>query len=205
MAKVKTKKHDTFIDMTAMSDVTVLLLTFFMLTANFLPIEPVTVTPPSSVLETKVPEYDVATILVDHTGRVFLNLDKPGDKVKVLEKMGQLYGVEFTDQEKNAFAEPTTFAGVPMSQMKEYLASGSQAKLKDFIEDHHGIPADSTNNQLASWIKAAREVNRELSISVKAARETPYPLFRNVTSTLQEIKENRFNLVTNLRGMPDNF
>ena len=30
MAKVKVKKQSTFIDMTAMSDVTVLLLTFFM-------------------------------------------------------------------------------------------------------------------------------------------------------------------------------
>ena len=37
MGKTKVKKQSTFIDMTAMSDVTVLLLTFFMLTATFLP------------------------------------------------------------------------------------------------------------------------------------------------------------------------
>ena len=34
MGKVKVKKKSMFIDMTAMSDVTVLLLTFFMLTGN---------------------------------------------------------------------------------------------------------------------------------------------------------------------------
>ena len=41
MGKVKVKKKSMFIDMTAMSDVTVLLLTFFMLTGNFIKKEPV--------------------------------------------------------------------------------------------------------------------------------------------------------------------
>ncbi len=47
MGRVKIAKKSTFIDMTAMSDVTVLLLTFFMLTSTFLSKEPATViTPP---------------------------------------------------------------------------------------------------------------------------------------------------------------
>ena len=40
MGRVKTEKKKPFIDMTAMSDVTVLLLTFFMLTSTFLNKEP---------------------------------------------------------------------------------------------------------------------------------------------------------------------
>ena len=36
MGRVKIARKSTFIDMTAMSDVTVLLLTFFMLTSTFL-------------------------------------------------------------------------------------------------------------------------------------------------------------------------
>ena len=40
----KIKKKSTFIDMTAMSDVTVLLLTFFMLTSTFIQKEPVSYT-----------------------------------------------------------------------------------------------------------------------------------------------------------------
>ena len=51
MGKVKIKRKSTLIDMTAMSDVTVLLLTFFMLTSTFLAKEPVTVITPSSVQE----------------------------------------------------------------------------------------------------------------------------------------------------------
>ena len=46
MGRAKIKKKSTFIDMTAMSDVTVLLLTFFMLTSTFVKKEPVQVTTP---------------------------------------------------------------------------------------------------------------------------------------------------------------
>ena len=64
MGKVKIKKKSTFIDMTAMSDVTVLLLTFFMLTSTFLQKEPTIVYTPSSVSEEKVPSSNLVTVLV---------------------------------------------------------------------------------------------------------------------------------------------
>jgi len=199
MSKVKTKKHDTFIDMTAMSDVTVLLLTFFMLTANFIPIEPVQVISPASVSEVKVPEYDVMTLLIDPTGKVYLNIDRTENKRDVLLKMGELYNVSFTTKEINNFIMPTTFAGVPMARMKEYLVSDD---MSNFVKQF-GIPNDSANNQLANWIKVAKDVNENLNIAIKADQNTPYPLVKNVMSTLQDIKENRFSLLTNLRPMPE--
>ena len=48
MPRVKIKRKSTRIDMTAMSDVTVLLLTFFMLTSTFVQKEPVRVNTPDS-------------------------------------------------------------------------------------------------------------------------------------------------------------
>lgn len=56
MSRAKIQKKSMFIDMTAMSDVTVLLLTFFMLTASFVKKEPVQVVTPASVSEIKIPE-----------------------------------------------------------------------------------------------------------------------------------------------------
>ena len=56
MGRAQIKKKSTFIDMTAMSDVTVLLLTFFMLTSTFVKKEPVQVTTPASVSEIKIPK-----------------------------------------------------------------------------------------------------------------------------------------------------
>ena len=72
MGRAKIKKKSTFIDMTAMSDVTVLLLTFFMLTSTFVKKEPVQVTTPASVSEIKIPETNVLQILVDPSGKVFM-------------------------------------------------------------------------------------------------------------------------------------
>ena len=73
MGKVKIKKKSTLIDMTAMSDVTVLLLTFFMLTSTFLAKEPTTVHTPTSVSVEAVPAKDLVTVLVsseDKTGKL---------------------------------------------------------------------------------------------------------------------------------------
>ena len=101
MAKVKVAKKETFIDMTAMSDVTVLLLTFFMLTSTFVQKEPVKVTTPGSVSEIKIPEKNVLSILVDPAGRVFMALDKPDDMEQTLVSVGEQYGVKFTPKQKS--------------------------------------------------------------------------------------------------------
>lgn len=203
MGKTKVKKQSTFIDMTAMSDVTVLLLTFFMLTATFLPKEPVQVMTPASVSEVKVPDYNSLTILIDPNGRVFMNLDRPEDKRATLQKMGEDYGLSaFSAQEMRSFVDQTHI-GVPMSKMHGFLAldlSDQDEQIKKM-----GIPTDSTNNQLAKWVQAAKLANPELSISIKADRKTPYPFVDRVMKILVDIDENRYNLITTLRGMPEGF
>jgi len=199
---VKAKKHSTFIDMTAMSDVTVLLLTFFMLTATFIPKEPVQVNSPRSVSETKVPEHNVLTILINTDGKVFLNFDENSSatKLEVLELMGQDYGITFNDKQKKAFLEQTHI-GVPIGRMSEFLnipLSGQDEEIKKF-----GVPLDSTNNQFKGWIKHARElVGDNLQIAIKADESTPYPLVEAVTKNLVKMKENRYHLLTSLRAAP---
>lgn len=211
MGKTKVKKQDTFIDMTAMSDVTVLLLTFFMLTATFLPNEPVQVQTPASVSEVKVPDYNSLTLLIDTEGRVFMNLDRDEDKRQVLAKVASEYGLpEFSKQETFNFVEQTHI-GVPLSRMRSFLADknekGMPRAASDRVEEMKklGIPTDSANNQLASWVKAAKAVNPDLQISIKADRLTPYPYVDRVMKILVDIEENRYNLVTVLRAMPENF
>lgn len=196
MAKVKVKRKSTFIDMTAMSDVTVLLLTFFMLTSTFIQKEPVTVTTPGSVSEIKIPESDILQILVDPQGKVFMTLDKQEDRVKVLKKVGEEYGITFTPEEINKFRLANSF-GVPISQMKAFLALSEDeqdATLKEL-----GIPTDSTDNQFKVWVKSAREQNRNLRIAIKADQTTPYPEIKTIMTSLQDIRENRYNLITSLK------
>ena len=196
MAKVKVKRKSTFIDMTAMSDVTVLLLTFFMLTSTFIQKEPVTVTTPGSVSEIKIPESDILQILVDPQGKVFMTLDKQEDRVEVLKKVGEEYGITFTPEEINKFRLANSF-GVPISQMKAFLALSEDeqdATLKEL-----GIPTDSTDNQFKVWVKSALEQNRNLRIAIKADQTTPYPEIKTIMTSLQDIRENRYNLITSLK------
>lgn len=81
--------------MTAMSDVTVLLLTFFMLTSTFVKKEPVQVTTPASVSEIKIPEKDILQILVNPDGKIFMSLDKQADLKATLEGWGKSMVLHF--------------------------------------------------------------------------------------------------------------
>ena len=62
--------------MTAMSDVTVPLLTFFMLDFYVREERAGTATTPPLYPEIKIPETNVLQILVDPSGKVFMSLDK---------------------------------------------------------------------------------------------------------------------------------
>jgi Biopolymer transport protein len=203
MSKVKPKKSELFIDMTAMSDVTVLLLTFFMLTATFLPKEPIQVITPPSVMEIKIPEANLLTILVKPDGLVYLNLDRNEDKLAVLRLISERYtGISFTDSQKRSFVSQPII-GVPIGELPQFLDKSMQDQ-DDYLKNS-GVPTDSLNNQLKNWIQYAREVNGDLKIAIKADQETAYPKVNNVISTLQGLKENRFHLITTLKGMPEGY
>lgn len=199
MARVKLKRQHPVIDMTAMSDVTVLLLTFFMLTSTFIQKEPVVVNTPASVSEIKIPETNVLQILVDPSGKIFLGLDKQEDRIQVLKSVGEKYGINFTKEELNKFKLINSF-GVPIKQMKSFLAL--ETKEQDNVLKNYGIPCDSTNNEFKVWISAAREQNSTLRIAIKADQKTAYPKIKGVMNSLQDLNENRYNLITSLKDVP---
>lgn len=200
MSRAKIKKKSMFIDMTAMSDVTVLLLTFFMLTGTFMKKEPVQVVTPASVSEIKIPETDILSILVEPSGKIFMSLDKQTDMAATLEAMGTEYGMTFTPQEIKKFSVFQTF-GVPMKNMKSFL--GLPGEQQDKLLKDYGIPCDSIDNQFKSWVRNAKTVNRDLRIAIKADQSTPYSIIKNVMNSLQDLKENRYNLITSLKGGDD--
>ena len=197
MPKVKVKRKSTAIDMTPMSDVMVLLLTFFMLTTTFIQKEPVQVVTPASVSDIKIPETNVLQILVDKTGKVFLSLDKQEDRMAVLQKVGEAYGVTFTDEQIQKFKLINSF-GVPIKQMPAFLDLSTEQQ--DATLRNYGVPIDSTDNQFKVWVQEARKQNgKGLIIAIKADATTPYPIIRQVMSSLQELRENRYNLITSLK------
>ena len=190
MGRVKIAKKSTFIDMTAMSDVTVLLLTFFMLTSTFLQKEPVTVVTPASVSEEKVQETNVVQVLVSPKGQVWLSMVNDTSQVwsndsmrmEVLVKAAQIYNdqrhpkvpLEFSKDQQKAFSKLSTF-GVPLVQMGEFLDLAKTqegiTKMDQWLagEDNDanhisGIPIDDgrgKENEFQIWMRAMRQTSNE--------------------------------------------
>ena len=200
MPKVKVPRKSTAQDMTAMCDVAFLLLSFFMLTSNFTQKEPVVVDTPSSISEIKIPETNIMMVLLNTEGKVFWGIDKQEDRISVLQKMGELYQIRLSEQELNEFSLINRF-GVPIQQMKQFLALPSEVRERP--ENAIGIPCDSLDNQFKNWVSISRMVNKDLRIAIKADKNTMYPDVRKVMNSLQDIKENRYNLITSLEGKPD--
>lgn len=196
MPRVKIKRKSTRIDMTAMSDVTVLLLTFFMLTSTFVQKEPVKVNTPASVSEIKIPDINILQILVNPSGKIFLSLDKQEDRMEVLQKVGEEYGIVFSPEELQKFKLISSF-GVPIQSMKQFLALSEEQQ--DKLLPDAGIPCDSTDNQFKIWIRESRIQNKELRIAIKADQTTPYPMIKGIMTSLQDLRENCYNLITSLK------
>jgi len=200
MPKVKIKRKSTAVDMTAMCDVAFLLLTFFMLTSNFIQKEPVKVNTPSSISEIKIPDRNIISIVVDAKGKVFFGADGQENRVQMLTKMGAAYNISFTPAELKEFSLVNKF-GVPIAMMKSYLALKSEER--DLPQNALGIPCDSLDNQFKSWVSVAKGVNREYRIAIKADQATTYPVIKKLMGSLQDINENRYNLLTSLKNTPD--
>ena len=75
MPNHKKARINVKIDMTPMVDVTMLLLTFFMMTTQFKPPEDVTVELPASHSEFKLPESDVMMVYLNKEGKIYLGVD----------------------------------------------------------------------------------------------------------------------------------
>lgn len=76
--------------MTPLVDVAFLLLTFFMLTTQFKPMEEVTIILPSSHSAYKLPESDVMTVNIAQDGRIFMGLDSQHLRSRLFGKENEL-------------------------------------------------------------------------------------------------------------------
>ncbi|MDY6439208.1 MAG: biopolymer transporter ExbD [Prevotella sp.] len=213
MGKVKVKKSDIWIDMTPMSDVMTLLLTFFMLTSTFVKNEPVKVVTPGSISEIKVPENGVLTILVSPEknaagkltgeGQVFMSIDNTDQLGATLDDMAGRFGVKLNGNQIKTFRLESTF-GVPMKELAGYLSMSSQNRGK--VLPTKGIPLDSIDggmSEFQQWVDAARTVNEEIKIALKADAATPYKTVKKVMNELQDMDESHYYMITNLKTAED--
>ena len=190
--------------MTAMCDVAFLLLTFFMLATKFKPDEPVVVKTPASISEIPLPDVDIMLITVDQKGRVFFSIDNQLKRRDLIQDINDYKKLNLTDREIKSFAIGSSI-GVSFSQLKSYLAADPDQQ-KQMAESSPGVPVDTTvesdNNELAAWIRSARNTNPRLRIVIKADEGAQYPEIKKVIRTLEGWKIFKFNLLTNLKAVP---
>ena len=194
--------------MTPMSDVMVLLLTFFMLTSTFVKNEPVKVVTPGSVSEIKVPEKNAMYIHVTKEGKVFLSIDNLNDLVSVANAMTERWGVSLTGAQLEALRKHPML-GTNMEQLAAYL-SLPEDKMADAIQKL-GVPTDSIDDgtgnkgksEFQQWVTEAVNTIDDIKICIKADQDTPYGVIKTVMSELQDMSQNRYFLISSLKKEED--
>jgi biopolymer transport protein ExbD len=207
MPRVKPKRSNPVIDMTAMCDVSFLLLTFFILTAKFKPQAVVAVDVPSARSTTLVENALIITVNKD--GEAYVSMKEKAIRYAMLEQMVEQYGERYpalqnlTKNQKEFFSLVDTW-GTPVEQTPQVLSmDGNQ--FKEYQEDQmKGIPYDSINNQLGDWVMAARyaasAANSEIKIGIKGDQNANVDHIRKVIKSLTSKDINRLILITTLSG-----
>jgi biopolymer transport protein ExbD len=215
MPKVKMKKHNITMDMTAMCDVAFLLLTFFILTTKFKPNEPVQVEIPGSTAQIPIPDKDVLLISVGNDGRIFYGVDDQFTRVAILDELAKRYGFQINGEMQKRFKLMDQF-GVPLDKLAPLLNLSSD-DLRNFKQEGLRVnpkaplpglaagPNDdpAAKNDLAELIVIGRSINSNLRIAIKADKGSDYKNIDDVIETLRKTNSNRFNLITSARAAPE--
>lgn len=206
MARPKIPRKSTAVDMTAMCDVAFLLLSFFILTAQFKPSEAVTVTTPNSVAAKRAPQKDLVMISLNKEGKVFLSTgETKGDREKkeaIIKSVNANRNLGLADAEIDALVK-APFIGVPLAQLKQ------QARIPIAQQNDRtlpGIPAkDTINNELLSWMRAVQDAyanQKPPTLLLKGDNLAKYPAFRNIIDAFRKNDFFRFQMVTNPENVP---
>jgi biopolymer transport protein ExbD len=184
-----------------MSDVMVLLLTFFMMSSTFMKKEPATVTTPMSVSEIKVPETNVLNILVDSIGNIYMGMDNENHAQAALLSMAGQFGVSIDPLQRTAFLEDGMW-GMPMDKLEAYLKLDPDSR-NVAIKQQGGIPLDSIDgdkSEFQMWVTEARNANEDIKVAIKADQNTPYRVIKKIMGELRDMNENRYYLITSYKA-----
>ncbi len=200
MGRAKIKRGSTSVDMTPMCDVAFLLLTFFILAAKFKPEEAVKVVTPASVSNKVAPQKDFLEVIISKDNKVFLDMD-PAMKTDVLDELGKERNMSFSAQDKKDFLN-AQFVGSPISELKQF----DQLKPEQLKgADLQGIPVDSANNELTSWISAAvnARMGEQLNFLIKGDDAAKYSTFSQVIDAFKKNDQYKYSLVTSTKEVPE--
>lgn len=115
----------------------------------------------------------------------------------MLDIMTDKFGVQLNPTQVKHFREDA-MVGASMAQMAAYLSLEPE-KMAEQVQKL-GLPLDSIKGGKSEleWVTAAREANPDIKLAIKCDSKTPYASIKKLMSELQDMNENRFQLITNL-------
>jgi len=205
MPKIKMPRSSPSLDMTPMVDLAFLLVTFFMLTAQFRPEEAVSVDTPSSMSQQPIPTENLMTIVVDSAGRVFWDFTDKKVRTAVIQEMANRYKLQLTEEQVLRFTNLNAI-GIPVQQLPAYLDLDSPSERKEVDRMSRGIPYEEGNNQLLDWIRVTQLIfsseagGKNPLVALKGDGNVNYTTMNKVIKIFQSptVKINRFKMITDL-------
>ena len=206
MPSVKMPRKSTATDMTPFVDVAFLILSFFMLATKFKPPAPIEITTPKSVSSAKLKEQDAILIEFDSVGRVFFTMQVKNEtadrglKTELIRQINSNRNLGLTDREMQNFTNYAT-VGSPFGEVKTVL--GLPKDQRDKVKQK-GIPVDSTNNELTTWIAAAKVAFQGHTVfyMLKGDNNATYPTFKGVIEALRANEQFKYQLITDPKSAP---
>lgn len=206
MARPKIPRKSTAVDMTAMCDVAFLLLSFFILTAQFKPSEAVTVTTPNSVAAKVAPQKDIVMISLNKEGKIFLSTGDSRDdrdkKETIIKSVNSYRNLGLSDAEIAALVK-APFIGTALAQLKQ------QARIAIDQQNDKTLPGilvrDSTNNELLDWMRGVKDAysgQKPPTLLLKGDNLAKYPAFRNIIDAFRKNDFFKFQMVTSPESVP---
>lgn len=205
MSKIKMPRSSPDLDMTPMVDLAFLLVTFFMLTAQFRPEEAVVVDTPSSMSQSPIPTENLMTVTVDSGGRVFWDFTDKKVRAEVIKEMAKRYNFTLDAEQQQRFVNLNDI-GIPVQQLPAYLSLDTPQERKAMDQISPGIPIDSTNNQLLDWIRVTQLIfssgadGKNPIVALKGDGNVNYSVISKVIKIFQSptVAINRFKMITDL-------
>lgn len=230
MAKISKPKGAPSIDMTPMVDLGFLLVTFFMLSANFRTDEVVVIDIPASISMELMPK-DFLQISVDKQGSTFISYSgteavKQGIMSDVLAKTK----IQLTEDQAKSFVLASEI-GCSFKDLPRFLDLTADQR-KELAKTEGGklsIPTDSTHNELKIWVRAVYDrLNEDGKIRfekmvadnpgidkkqlaadmkpkfiLKADKDAPYHFVQNVVNTFKDMDlDTKFSFITSMSADP---
>jgi biopolymer transport protein ExbD len=171
MPKVKKRRQGYTLDMTAMVDVAFLLLTFFMLTTQFRPPEPIPVSLPAAHSDNKLPDSDILTVSVGKDNVIFLGVDSQPARIGIFDRIIR----------KELESKGVTAAAIEDSLQRFKLTEGIQVQPNDL--EKMIVNARLSNPRLRPVIKADIDADyKSIDEVIKAFKKTNMPVFNLITN-----------------------